>query len=159
MSSNTFGEYITIYDEDIDRWGKEMRRHYRRACRHRLFETVVLTGLILCIGVFFMLLLMPQVSLAETAADNSNLKDEITTLRREILDSQEAASTIFDLEYVRARAMELGMQDPNDNQVVTLPLPKSDRLNVVNVYSVDGSVNPEAYESAVQALQSYYLSK
>lgn len=128
----------------------------KKAGRHRIFETIIATGLIISIGLFFMLLIMPTVELSELAKDNSDLKDDIIALKREILDSEEDTYGITDMDAIRAQALALGMQDPNENQVVTIPMPDADKLETVTL--TDGSVvSQEAYNRACEMLESYYL--
>ncbi len=138
---------------------KEQKKKIRRAARSRLFETVIAIGLITFVGVFFMLLINPQVGLAELAKDNSDLKDEIAVLKRNILDSEEDVNGITDMDSIRAQALALGMQDPNANQVVTIPMPEDDKLVTMVSYDEEFGISEEAYNSAVEALTSYYLEE
>ena len=49
------------------------------------------------------------------------------------------------------------MQDPNQNQVVNLPVPNNDSLKTVVTYNMDG-INDEVIEDAESALAAYYQS-
>ena len=138
---------------------KDEKKKIRRAARSRAFETVVAIGLILSVGVFLMLLINPQVGLAELAKDNSDLKDEIAVLKRNILDSEENLNGITDMDSIRAQALALGMQDPNANQVVTIPMPEDDKLVTMVSYDEEFGISEEAYDSAVEALTNYYLEE
>ena len=60
------------------------------------------------------------------------------------------------MDTIRAQALALGMQDPNANQVVTIPMPSGDKLETVIVYDENG-VSTDAYDHAVTGLQEYYL--
>ena len=64
----------------------ENKKKSRRLTGRRLFETIVSIGLIILLGFFVMLLLNPQTELSELARDNSNLKDQINTIKREIVN-------------------------------------------------------------------------
>ncbi len=133
------------------------REKIRRATRNRVFETIIAVGLIMFVGVFFILLINPQVGLAELAKDNSDLKDEIAVLKRNILDSEADVNGITDMDSIRAQALALGMQDPNANQVVTIPMPEDDKLVTMVSYDEEYGISEEAYDSAVEALTNYYL--
>ena len=61
------------------------------------------------------------------------------------------------MDTVRAQALALGMQDPNQNQVVNLPVPNNDSLKTVVTYNMDG-INDEVIEDAESALAAYYQS-
>ena len=111
------------------------------------------------VGVFFMLLINPQVGLAELAKDNSDLKDDIAVLKRNILDSEEDVNGITDMDSIRAQALALGMQDPNTNQVVIIPMPEDDKLVTMISYDEEFGISEEAYNSAVEALTNYYLEE
>ena len=102
-----------------------------------------------------MLLLYPQTELSELARDNSNLKDQINTLKTQILDAEENANQITDMDTIRAQALALGMQDPNQNQVVNLPVPNNDSLKTVVTYNTDG-INDEMLADSEDALAAYY---
>ena len=134
---------------------KEQSRKARRLTARTIFETFVSVMLIVLIGVFVMLLLYPQTELSELARDNSNLKDEINTLKTQILDAEENANQITDMDTVRAQALALGMQDPNQNQVVNLPVPNNDSLKTVVTYNTDG-INDEMLADSEDALAAYY---
>ena len=146
-------------EEDSERdlaYEREMKKKVRRLTRRRAFETFIYVGLIVLVGVFVMLLIYPQMELSEMSRDNSDLKDEISTLRKSILDSEEDLNGITDMDTIRAQALALGMQDPNANQVVTIPMPSGDKLETVIVYDENG-VSTDAYDHAVTGLQEYYL--
>ena len=145
-------------EEKIEEYKKDQKR-IRRDSRSRIFETFIAIGLILFVGVFFMLLIVPQVGLAELAKDNSDLKDDIAVLKRNILDSEEDVNGITDMDSIRAQALALGMQDPNANQVVTIPMPEDDKLVTMVSYDEEFGISEEAYDSAVEALTSYYLEE
>ena len=145
-------------EEDSERdlaYEREMKKKVRRLTRRRVFETVISVGLIILVGVFVMLLIFPQMELSEMSRDNSDLKDEISALRKSILDSEEDLNGITDMDSIRAQALALGMQDPNANQVVTIPMPSGDKLETVIIYDENG-VSTDAYDHAVTGLQEYY---
>jgi len=135
------------------------KQKIRSAARTRGFEAVIAVGLIMFVGVFFMLLINPQVGLAELAKDNSDLKDQIAVLKRNILDSEEDLNGITDMDSIRAQALALGMQDPNANQVVSIPMPEDDKLVTMVSYDEEFGISEEAYDSAVEALTNYYLEE
>lgn len=138
---------------------KAEQKKIRSVARRRNFEAFVAIGLIMFVGVFFMLLINPQVGLAELAKDNSDLKDQIAVLKRNILDSEEDVNGITDMDSIRAQALALGMQDPNANQVVTIPMPEDDKLVTMVSYDEEFGISEEAYDSAVEALTNYYLEE
>ena len=138
---------------------KKEKKSVRQATRSRIFETIIAVGLIIFVGAFFMLLINPQVGLAELAKDNSDLKDQIAVLKRNILDSEEDLNGITDMDSIRAQALALGMQDPNANQVVIIPMPEDDKLVTMVSYDEEFGISEEAYDSAVEALTNYYLEE
>ena len=155
-------EYPALNISEEDRKKEEHEKEMkliRKAARSRAFETIIAVGLIMFVGVFFMLLINPQVGLAELAKDNSDLKDDIAVLKRNILDSEEDVNGITDMDSIRAQALALGMQDPNANQVVTIPMPEDDKLVTMVSYDEEFGISEEAYDSAVEALTNYYLEE
>ena len=135
----------------------EHKKKTRRLTRRKLFETVISIILVIAIGVFVMLLLYPQTEISELARDNSNLKDQINTVKREIVNAEENANGVADMAVIRARAIALGMQDPNQNQVVSLPIPNTDSLKTRINYNSDG-INDDAYKDSKDALADYYAA-
>ncbi|MBR6880858.1 MAG: hypothetical protein IKN14_07250 [Clostridiales bacterium] len=140
-----------------DKFRQERKKSFKSA-RKRLFEAVVSIALILLVGVFMFLLLYPQTELSELSSDNSDLKDEIAVLRKQIVDSEENMNGIMDMESIRAQALTLGMQDPNANQVISIPMPKRDKLVTVVTYD-DYGVSEDAYKNALANLADYYIVK
>jgi hypothetical protein len=104
-----------------------------------------------------MMLLFPQTELSELSRDNSNLKDSINTVKRKILDAEENANGITDMDAIRAQALQLGMQDPNQNQVVNLPIPNNDSLKTVIPYDTYG-INEDVLRANQDALEEYYAT-
>lgn len=135
----------------------EHKKKTRRLTRRKLFETVISIILVIAIGVFVMLLLYPQTEISELARDNSNLKDQINTVKREIVNAEENANGVADMDVIRAQAIALGMQDPNQNQVVSLPIPNTDSLKTRINYNSDG-INDDAYKDSKDALADYYAA-
>ncbi len=135
----------------------EHQKQTRRLTRRKLFETVISIILVIAIGVFVMLLLYPQTEISELARDNSNLKDQINTAKREIVNAEENANGVADMDVIRAQAIALGMQDPNQNQVINLPLPNTDSLKTRINYNSDG-INDEAFRDSKDALADYYAA-
>ena len=134
---------------------KEQKHRARKLTARNFFETFVCVSFVVLVGVFIMLLLYPQTELSELASDNSNLKDQINTLKTQILDAEENANQITDMDTIRAQALALGMQDPNQNQVVNLPVPNNDSLKTVVTYNTDG-INDEMLADSEDALAAYY---
>jgi cell division protein FtsL len=132
------------------------KKKIRYKMRSRVFEYGISIGLIILVGMFVGLLLYPQQQLSEISRDNSDLKDEIAVLKRNVIDSEENLNGIMDMETLRAQALALGMQDPNSNQVVTIPMPVDDKLVTVVTYDSYG-INEDAYNNALDNLSSYYL--
>lgn len=154
---NFSDSHFDTEDSERDRAHElEMKKKIRKLTRRRAFETVISVGLIVLVGVFVWLLIFPQMELSEMSRDNSDLKDEISTLRKEILDSEEDLNGITDMDSIRAQALALGMQDPNANQVVTIPMPNVDKLETVTVYDEYG-ISTNAYNNAVSDLEQYYM--
>ena len=135
----------------------EQKKKTRRLTRRKLFETIISIGLVILMGCFVMLLLYPQTEISELARDNSNLKDQINTIKREIVNAEENANGIADMDVIRAQAIDLGMQDPNQNQVINLPIPNTDSLKTRTNYNIDG-ISDEAYKDSKDALADYYAA-
>ena len=135
----------------------EQKKKTRRLTRRKLFETIISIGLIILMGFFVMLLLYPQTEISELARDNSNLKDQINTAKREIVNAEENANGVADMDVIRAQALALGMQDPNQNQVINLPIPNTDSLRTRTNYNSEG-INDDAYNDSKDALADYYAT-
>ena len=135
----------------------ENKKKSRRLTGRRLFETIISIGLVILLGFFVMLLLYPQTELSELARDNSNLKDQINTIKREIVNAEENANGIADMDVIRAQAIALGMQDPNQNQVINLPIPNTDSLKTRKEYNSDG-IDDDEYNDSKDALADYYAA-
>ena len=133
----------------------EQKVRSRKITGRRIFETIVVLLLVVFVSALVILLMYPQTQLAEMARDNSNAKDRIARLKTEILDAEEAANGISDMDRIRAQALALGMQDPNQNQVISLPVPNNDTLKTVVSYDAYG-VSEEALNSAMTNLADYY---
>ena len=144
-------------DHEDPKMRLENKKKSRRLTGRRLFETIVSIGLIILLGFFVMLLLNPQTELSELARDNSNLKDQINTIKREIVNAEEEANGIADMDVIRAQAIALGMQDPNQNQVINLPIPNTDSLRTRANYNSDGIDEDEVNDSK-DALADYYAA-
>ncbi len=142
--------------EDADA-KREQKKKTRRLTRRKLFETVLSIFLVILMGCFVMLLLYPQTEISELARDNSNLKDQINSVKREIVNAEENANGVTDMDVIRAQAIALGMQDPNQNQVINLPIPNTDSLRTTKNYNTDG-INDEAYKDSKDALADYYAA-
>ena len=136
---------------------EEQKRKARKLTKRKVFETIMAVGLLILSGVFVMLLLFPQTELSELSRDNSNLKDGINTVKRKLLEAEENANGITDMDAVRAQALQLGMQDPNQNQVVNLPIPNNDSLKTVVPYDTYG-VNDDVLRANQDALEEYYAA-
>ncbi len=135
----------------------ENRKKTRKLTRRKLFETIFSIILVILLGFFVMLLLYPQTEVSELARDNSNLKDQINTAKREIVNAEENANGIADMDVIRAQAIALGMQDPNQNQVINLPVPNTDSLKTRANYNSDG-ISDEAFNDSKDALADYYAA-
>ncbi|MCR4704353.1 MAG: hypothetical protein K5665_11905 [Saccharofermentans sp.] len=148
-------EYVIEHEDAAVR--REYKKKSRRLTRRKLFETILSIGLVILVGFFVMLLLYPQTELSELARDNSNLKDQINVAKREIVNAEEKSNGIADMDTIRAQAMALGMQDPNQNQVINLPLPNTDSLQTKINYNTDG-VTEEVFNNSKDALADYYAA-
>ncbi|MBE7070653.1 MAG: hypothetical protein E7386_09170 [Ruminococcaceae bacterium] len=133
------------------------KKKLRKLTARKFFEASVSVLLVVLTGFFVMLLLFPQTELSELARDNSNLKDDINTVKRMIVDAEENANGITDMDAVRAQALQLGMQDPNQNQVVNLPISNNDSLKTVVPYDTYG-VNDDVLRVNQDALEEYYAT-
>ena len=167
---NTYSDDF-VTREDVNRRNKELQekleekfnkardheqvKQARRLTGRRVFETIVVLLLVVFVSALMILMMYPQTQLAEMSRDNSNAKDRIAKLKNEILDAEEAANGISDMDNIRSQALALGMQDPNQNQVVNLPIPSNDSLKTVITYDAYG-VSEEALETAVNNLTDYY---
>ena len=136
---------------------KEQKQQVRKLTARKLFETFIAIGIVLFSGLFLIMLLFPQTELSELSRDNSNLKDSINTVRRKILDAEDNANGITDMDAIRAQALQLGMQDPNQNQVINLPIPNNDSLKTVLPYDTYG-VNDDVLRVNQDALEEYYAA-
>lgn len=136
---------------------KEQKEKAKRLTTRKFVQTALTIAVVLVTGAFVMLLLFPQTELSELSRDNSNLKDKINTVKRQILDAEENANGITDMDAVRAQALQLGMQDPNQNQVVNLPIPNNDSLKTVIPYDTYG-INEDVLKVNEDALEEYYAS-
>ncbi|MBQ6303424.1 MAG: hypothetical protein IJK83_05310 [Clostridiales bacterium] len=135
----------------------EQKKKTRRLTRRKVFETIVSIILVIAMGIFVMLLLYPQTELSELARDNSNLKDQINVAKREIVNAEENANGVADMDVIRAQAIALGMQDPNQNQVISLPVPNTDSLRTRTNYNSEG-INEEAFNDSKDELADYYAA-
>jgi hypothetical protein len=136
---------------------EEQKKRIRKLTARKFFEACASFLLIVLTGFFVMLLLFPQTELSELARDNSNLKDGINTVKRQIVSAEENANGITDMDTVRAQALQLGMQDPNQNQVVNLPISNNDSLKTVVPYDTYG-VNDDVLRVNQDALEEYYAA-
>ena len=136
---------------------KANKKMSRKLTARKFFETIICIFLIVAIGVFVMLLLYPQTEISELARDNSNLKDQINITKREIVNAEENANGIADMDVIRAQALALGMQDPNQNQVINLPVPNTDTLRTRANYNSEG-ISDEAFKDSKDALADYYAA-
>ncbi|MCR5288064.1 MAG: hypothetical protein K6D93_08985 [Saccharofermentans sp.] len=149
---------IDYANDHMDReMTEEEKKRVRKLTARKFFEATVSIMLVILTGVFFMLLLFPQTELSELARDNSNLKDGINTIKRQIVNAEENANGITDMDTVRAQALQLGMQDPNQNQVVNLPISNNDSLKTVVPYDTYG-VNDDVLRANQDALEEYYAA-
>ena len=136
---------------------KEQKEKARNLTKRKFIQTFLTIAVVLISGIFVMLLLFPQTELSEISRDNSNLKDKINTVKRQILYAEENANGITDMDAVRAQALQLGMQDPNQNQVVNLPIQNNDSLKTVVPYDTYG-VNDDVLRANQDALEEYYAA-
>ena len=136
---------------------KEQKEKAKKLTTRKFVQTALTIAVVLFTGAFVMLLLFPQTELSELSRDNSNLKDKINTVKRQILDAEENANGITDMDAIRAQALQLGMQDPNQNQVVNLPVPNNDSLKTVVPYDSYG-INDDVLKVNEDALEEYYAS-
>lgn len=150
--------------EEVDKRTEEVEEQYipagklresRRLTARRLFEAVISIALIIMVGCFAFLLLYPQTELSELSKDISDTKDKITEMKNKIIDAEEEVNGITDMDSIRTQALALGMQDPNQNQVVILPVPSNDTLTNVVSYDAYG-ISEEALDNAKGNLAEYY---
>lgn len=136
---------------------KEQKEKAKKLTTRKFVQTALTIAVVLFTGAFVMMLLFPQTELSELSRDNSNLKDKINTVKRQITEAEENAHGITDMDAVRAQALQLGMQDPNQNQVVNLPIANNDSLKTVVPYDSYG-VNEDVLKANEDALEEYYAS-
>ena len=148
-------DYNRSHKAEFDTENIEKRKKLARRNRKRTLETIIAAGLIIMAGIFFALVLYPQAELSELSRDNSEKKDEIAALKKEILDAKGESNGIVDMDSIRAQAMALGMQEPNSNQIVNVPVPGTDRLISVATYDSNG-ISDDALDSATENLRDYY---
>ncbi|HOO61318.1 MAG TPA: hypothetical protein PKV44_02700 [Bacillota bacterium] len=90
---------------------------------------------------------------------NNKKEDSIETTRRETKMLRESLSQGADLEWVREEAKaRLGMVEPNDQQVVAVIMPGSDRLMTSISYNSLG-ITDEMVSEAKRDLARYYSTK
>lgn len=130
-------------------------RKKRRMAAKRISQTCLAVLCILIAGGVFALALVPQAKLSELSRDNSDLKDEIAALKKDILNAKGESEGITNMDTIRAQAMALGMQEPNANQIVNVPMSGSDRLVSVATYDSNG-ISDDALETARENLMAYY---
>ncbi|MCQ2533665.1 MAG: hypothetical protein MJ172_03755 [Clostridia bacterium] len=140
----------------------ELSKTERRKIRAQKLSYSII-GSIICFiivvaGVLMMLVLYPQAQLSELSRSNSEAKDRISALKQELSDVEENNNGITDMDIIKSQALALGMQEPNANQVVTVPMPKEDKFITMSGYSADG-VSEEAYNAAIQNLAEYYQDR
>ena len=133
------------------------KKRLNRLVRRKFFETVISVGLIVLIGVLIILILYPQTELSEIARDNSNLKDSIAASQRSVAVMEENVNGVEDMDIVRAKALAQGMCDPNQNQVVNLPVPNTDTLKTNRDYN-SADVQDSVFSDAQQDLADYYIA-
>lgn len=157
--AEAFERALVEKDKDtIKKIQKEEKKRARRLTRRRFFESVLAILLILGLGAFAFLMIYPQAELSEIARDNSDLKDEITKVKREIALAEEQAEVNQNLDAIRARAAAIGLKDADENQIVYLPVPNSDSLKTFMTPHSD-EIDPEALKDAEDALEHYYQTK
>jgi len=156
-----------VIDRNTERYREHLEEEFSKAVAHeqhrkarkltgrRIFETVVVLLLVVFVSALLILMMYPQTQLAEMSRDNSNAKDRITKLKNEILDAEEEANGVSDMDRIREQALAFGMQDPNQNQVINLPVPQNDSLKTIVSYDAYG-ISEEALDSAVASLTDYY---
>lgn len=152
----TTEKYNQLHSDNDAKRSKASTKAARRIARRRSFEVISTIALIMTVGAFVFLLLYPQQQLSEISRDNSDLKDEIAVLKREVIDSEEKLNGITDMDAIRAMALALGMQEPNSNQVVVIPMPVDDKLVTVVQYDAYG-ISEDVYNNALNNLSDYYL--
>lgn len=123
--------------------------------RGYVIVTVFLCIIVAVCGAMMMLLLYPQAQLSELARSNSEAKDRISVLKQELSDVEENNNSVADMDIIKSQALALGMQEPNANQIVIVPMPKDDKFITMSGYSTDG-VSDEKYDEAVRNLAEYY---
>lgn len=134
---------------------KERVKKLAKKNRSRAVQTIFTVIAIVAAGLVMAITLYPQAQLSEISRDNSDLKDEITELKKEILDAKGNSDNVTDMDSIRAQAMALGMQDPNGNQVVNVPMQSNDRLITVASYDSNG-IDDDALNAAQENLKNYY---
>lgn len=154
ISKNTTS-YNKSHKSEYSEGDKERIKKFSKKSHSRALQTILLVLCILVAGVALAVSLYPQAQLSELSRDNSDLKDDISDLKKAILDAKGESEGITDMDSIRAQAMALGMQDPNVNQIVTVPMTGSDRLITVATYNSDG-ISDDALETAEENLKEYY---
>lgn len=149
----------TIEISDYSRFsGFEKEIKQKNNIRNPLFECVLSIALTIIIGLVFYVMLAPQQSLSELSRDNSDLKDEIASVQREIIEYEKVINGIMDVDAFKAQALAFGMQEPDANQIVIIPMPSEDKLVTGVAYDAQG-VSVDAYNGALANLADYYLER
>lgn len=111
-------------EDRVDRASKEARQ--RRAESKRLMRM----SLVLVAFVFLALvyLLNKQSKVLEITAENAKLHYTINELTKENAKRREAMSKNLDLDKIRQEAQQLGLNVPNEKQVIEVPMDQTDQF-------------------------------
>ncbi len=111
-------------EDRVDRASKEARQ--RRVESKRLMRM----SLVLVAFVFLALvyLLNKQSKVLEITAENAKLHYTINELTKENAKRREAMSKNLDLDKIRKEAQQLGLNVPNEKQVIEVPMDQTDQF-------------------------------
>lgn len=134
---------------------QEIRKSTKRS-GIKLFGGVL--GIVLILTTMFGFILGQQTKLVELNFENAKIEREITKL--EVLQTQRnrELEELFDKHDVRMRALELGMQDPIQSQIVYLNVPVQDRLILGQVSSLKAGLEDEQGASAKANIEGFFKS-
>ena len=123
---NAVRETIPVPEpRETDRRKKSLDKEhkFREAYKKRHNTIVVVQKMVVVMGVlamgfFFVLYLQAQTELTSRKNNVSNLQTELMNLKEENDAIQSVVDRQVNLEYIKVRAMELGMVYPQDAQVI-----------------------------------------
>lgn len=126
--------------------------------RQQIKSFIVVVAFVLFLTGLFGYLLGIQTSLIEMNFANAKIEKQIAKLKIENVQKNSELVAATDLEAVRERALELGMQDPLSNQVIYLDVPTKDRLILGQKYSNLAQTEEAGDASVMDNIEAFFKS-